>query len=655
MRRVSSRQRLVSWDAFDATAGSGSENGNELSFGSYNDGFDKESYTSGYETAQSQSFHSSTDLEGQGQTAFQIQENNEFDENGTKLWTRRRKRDRKSLRSHCTERITICKNIECPDSSPPITTTTAGAPTVVPSYSWETGKPKPSNVIPFDNLIDDLHIVIFSFLDLPSLRSVMSVNHHYRKLMISNDARSSLWRDHCETIWRIEGKKGNESPLKFVDDFRVPTAATYTATTTFGSEAIDDRTATTNLSLLLSLTPTNFPTSVDQDILKPRTRLSRVIQQTMPAYRLEEEDQLIRCYQDSSTGRSVVQYTGHVGQGDRCIRTNHPLPRPSRRTDEIATDVYSRNNMAASASSGTLLGGKHHDESYRPFLLNILRRSSKSMTRDVPRDCIKISSPLSPSLTLTSQRLSKLTPFVVPFIDQSTNETTTTVNVTPRFVSYFEVSILKLQDDNNGDDIISSDTGTETQRGSPTHRTSYNDCVAIGVAAKAFQYQSRMPGWDKQSYGYHSDDGGIFHSSGEMLKPFGPKYGPGDTVGCGIDYVSKGIFYTLNGEFLGYAWKRISDDMLQNDLFPTVGIDTNSPIHLNFGSADSGAFQFDLSKFIKKDEKPISSMYSMISNNGVAIEASNEVSTTQNTCSFSPSPSRRQRKSLVRRRNHRDQ
>jgi len=656
MRRVSSRQRLVSWDAFDATAGSGSENGNELLFGGYNDGFDKESYTSGYETAQSQSFHSSTDLEGQGQTAFEIQENNEFDENGTKLWTRRRKRDRKSLRSHCTERITICKNIECPNSSPPVTSTiTAGAPTIVPSYSWETGKPAPSKMVPFDNLIDDLHIGIFSFLDLSSLRSVMSINRHYQKLMISNDARSSLWMDLCEKKWRIERKKGNESPLKFVDDFRLPLAATSTDTTTFGSEATDERTATTNLSLLLSLTPTYFPASVDQDILKPRTRLSMVIQQTIPAYRLEEEDQLIRCYQDSSTGRSVVQYTGHVGQGDRCIRTNYPLPRPSRPTYEIATDIYSRNNMAASASGATLLSGKHHDESYHPFLLNILRRSSKSMTRDLTRDGIQISSPLSPSLSPTSQLSSKLTPFVVPFIDQSTNETTTTVNVTPRFVSYFEVSILKLEDDNNSDDTISSATGTQTQRRSPTHRTSYNDCVAVGVAAKAFQYQSRMPGWDKQSYGYHGDDGGIFHSSGSMLKPFGPTYGPGDTVGCGIDYVSKGIFYTLNGEFLGYAWKRISDDMLQNDLFPTVGIDTNFPIHLNFGSADSGAFQFDLSKFIKKDEKPISSMYSMISTNGAAVKASNEVSTKKSACSFSLSPSRRQRKSLVRRRNHRDQ
>lgn len=311
------------------------------------------------------------------------------------------------------------------------------------------------------------------------------------------------------------------------------------------------------------------------------------------------------------------------------------------------------------ASGAVLLGGKQHDESYCPFLLNILRRSSKSMTRDGSKYSTSLL-PSSSSSSSTSQPSSKWTPFVVPFIDQSINATTTTVNVTPRFVSYFEVSILKLKDDNNNDDTISSDIRTQTQRRSPTHRTSYNDCVAVGVATKAFQYQSRMPGWDKQSYGYHGDDGGIFHSSGEMLKPFGPKYGPGDTVGCGIDYVSKGIFYTLNGEFLGYAWKRISDDMLQNDLFPTVGIDTNSPIHVNFGSADSGAFQFDLSKFIKKDEKSISSMYShdklccLGSTNGAATKASNEVSTKKSGCSFSLSP-RRQRRSLVGRRNHRDQ
>jgi len=654
MRRFPSRQRLVSWDAFDATAGSstgnGNGNGNVSSFASYDGDFDEESYTSGYETAQSQSFHSSTALEGLNEGNDDIHTKNELDRKDTKLSTRRRKRDRKSLRSYCTERINICKNVENPETSSSVKSTTTGAPTIVPSYSWETGKLTSSKMVHFNDLIDDLHIDIFSFLDLSSLRSVMATNRHYRKLMISNDARSSLWMHHCERIWRIERKKREQPPLKFVDDFRLPMAATSTVTTCFGSKATGEEIDTTNLSLLLSLAPTYFPTSVDQDILKPRTRLSRVIQQTIPAYQLEEEDQRIRCYEDSLTGRSLVRYTGYVGQGDRCIRTNHPLPRPSRPTYTSASDDCSRNNVATFGAA--LLSSNQHAESHRPFLFNILRCSSKSMTRDGSKSYKSLS---SFSTSSTSQPSSEWTPFVVPFVNQSINGTTSTVNITPRFVSYYEVSILKLEDNNNGDDIV-----TPAQWRSP-NRTSYSDCVAVGVATKTFQFQSRMPGWDQQSYGYHGDDGGIFHSSGGMLKKFGPKYGPGDTVGCGIDYVSKGIFYTLNGEFLGYAWERISDDVLQTDLFPAVGIDTNSPIHLNFGSADNGAFQFDLSNFIKKHEQMISSIYSLDglcssgSTNAAESKASNEVFIKKNSCSFSGlASSRRQRRSLLGRRNHRD-
>jgi hypothetical protein len=123
-----------------------------------------------------------------------------------------------------------------------------------------------------------------------------------------------------------------------------------------------------------------------------------------------------------------------------------------------------------------------------------------------------------------------------------------------------------------------------------------------------------MPGWDSFSFGYHGDDGGIFHASGGMVKHFGPSFGVGDTIGCGIDYGggggvhhhhNQGIFFTLNGIFLGYGWK---DDVnvetfLQNDVYPVVGIDTNHDIYANY---EGGAqpFQFDLTSFCAKHHEP---------------------------------------------------
>jgi hypothetical protein len=125
--------------------------------------------------------------------------------------------------------------------------------------------------------------------------------------------------------------------------------------------------------------------------------------------------------------------------------------------------------------------------------------------------------------------------------------------------------------------------------------------VAVGVATNAFHLHSRMPGWDMVSYGYHGDDGGIFHDSGNMTRHFGPSFGEGDTVGCGIDYIERGIFFTLNGKFLGFGWTNVDLEFLQQELYPTVGVDTNFPVEFNFGERP---FSFDLTTMVER-QKPV--------------------------------------------------
>jgi len=172
------------------------------------------------------------------------------------------------------------------------------------------------------------------------------------------------------------------------------------------------------------------------------------------------------------------------------------------------------------------------------------------------------------------------------------------IDMTPRMVAYFEVSILlrdKMQEPDMSE-IGQSTTATTTPLAQPQqNRQHTSECVAVGLSAQSSK--SRMPGWDKSSYGYHGDDGGIFHSRGEMVRVYGPKYGEGDTVGCGVNYENGGIFYTLNGNFLGYAW--CSLEVVQEgklDLYPTVGVDSNCPLVLNFGNARP--FMFDLASFV---------------------------------------------------------
>jgi hypothetical protein len=73
--------------------------------------------------------------------------------------------------------------------------------------------------------------------------------------------------------------------------------------------------------------------------------------------------------------------------------------------------------------------------------------------------------------------------------------------------------------------------------------------VVIGCSGKSVSL-SRAPGWEPESYGYHGDDGHVFASQ-SVGKAYGPKYGPGDTVGCLVNFRTGTVNFTKNGDDLG--------------------------------------------------------------------------------------------------------
>ena len=102
--------------------------------------------------------------------------------------------------------------------------------------------------------------------------------------------------------------------------------------------------------------------------------------------------------------------------------------------------------------------------------------------------------------------------------------------------------------------------------------------MGIGLSAHNVNMQ-RLPGWDKQSYGYHGDDGHSFCSSGTGV-PYGPTFTTGDVIGCGYNLVENTCFYTKNGLNLGCAFR----DLPRLPLFATVGLQTpGEEVEANFG------------------------------------------------------------------------
>jgi hypothetical protein len=120
-------------------------------------------------------------------------------------------------------------------------------------------------------------------------------------------------------------------------------------------------------------------------------------------------------------------------------------------------------------------------------------------------------------------------------------------------------------------------------------------CVSVGLANPSFSSEGRMPGWDSRSFGYHGDDGHYFHGDGVGIE-FGPPFGSGDTVGCGIVYpplVRSGrLFFTKNGRYIGHI--DLTPSFFNIPWFPVVGIDSYSFISSNFGERP---FQFDVDAY----------------------------------------------------------
>jgi hypothetical protein len=77
--------------------------------------------------------------------------------------------------------------------------------------------------------------------------------------------------------------------------------------------------------------------------------------------------------------------------------------------------------------------------------------------------------------------------------------------------------------------------------------------------------------------------------------PYGPMFGTGDVIGCGVDFGQNRVFYTKNGAYLGMVFDNVGSN---GDIFPSVGLrHTGEAIRVNFGHEP---FKYDIDYHVQQ-------------------------------------------------------
>jgi len=110
--------------------------------------------------------------------------------------------------------------------------------------------------------------------------------------------------------------------------------------------------------------------------------------------------------------------------------------------------------------------------------------------------------------------------------------------------------------------------------------------MCIGLTCEDYSV-SKHVGKEAKSYGYFSEEGRKW-KNGEALEAYGSPYTSGDVVGCGFNTVTREIFFTKNGTYLGVAFWDVPDIQL----FFSVSL--RGVVGLTCVATFQGPFKFDL-------------------------------------------------------------
>ncbi|KAK3291436.1 ankyrin repeat-containing domain protein [Chaetomium fimeti] len=138
----------------------------------------------------------------------------------------------------------------------------------------------------------------------------------------------------------------------------------------------------------------------------------------------------------------------------------------------------------------------------------------------------------------------------------------------PMALPYFEVA------------IESSDPGPNPDK---DHVDVDAAVITVGLCGEFSNLREAHPGWMSWSVGLHGDDGKIFEQTGYGVHRTGRLFGPGTTVGCGVDYEKGEYLFTLDGEVVA----QMASKLVYHKLYPCIGHRVGpAKVRVNFGTSE---------------------------------------------------------------------
>ena len=155
---------------------------------------------------------------------------------------------------------------------------------------------------------------------------------------------------------------------------------------------------------------------------------------------------------------------------------------------------------------------------------------------------------------------------------------------------YFDIEVI-----NVGDNVcVPEITHSQIRFNQPNCHT----ISAIGIGIMSGDKKSslsQMPGWEAYAWGYHGDDGKCF-SSGGLCRVYAEVWATGDVIGCHVNLDNGELFFTRNGESLGWLLRNphgIQQSLLnppRNRVHGCRGMAVSSSRHPVQQCADPGEF-----------------------------------------------------------------